>query len=91
MLKIIICSLKRFVNCMKQDIKRWSKPVTANLVVGTLSDLKRSRRDLLIENAMLRQQLIVLNRQVKRPQLTQGDRLRLELLAGLTEFWQQAL
>ena len=42
-------------------------------------------------NAMLRQQLIVLNRQVKRPQLTQGDRLRLVLLARLTGFWQHAL
>ena len=82
MLKIIICSLKRFVNCMKQDIKRWSKPVTAKLVVGTLTDLKRSRRDLLIENAMLRQQLIVLNRQVKQVQFKQDDRLRLVLLAG---------
>jgi transposase InsO family protein len=40
---------------------------------------------------MLRQQLIVLNRQVKRPQLNQGDRLRLVLLARMTEFWQQAL
>ena len=46
---------------------------------------------MIIENAMLRKQLIVLNRQVKRPQLTQGDRLRLVLLARMTEFWQQAL
>jgi hypothetical protein len=30
----------------------------------------RSRTDLLIENAMLRQQLIILNRQVKRPSLS---------------------
>jgi putative transposase len=59
--------------------------------VGSLSDPRRSRKDLIIENTMLRQQLIVLNRQVKRRQLTQGDRLRIVLLARLTEFWQQAL
>jgi hypothetical protein len=46
---------------------------------------------LIIENAMLRQQLIVLNRQMKRPQLTQSDRLRLVWLSGLTGYWQQAL
>jgi hypothetical protein len=33
----------------------------------------RSRADLIAENATLRQQLIVLNRQIKRPQLTNGD------------------
>jgi putative transposase len=40
---------------------------------------------------LLRQQLIILRRQVKRPQLTQVDRIRLVLLARCTQFWQQAL
>jgi transposase InsO family protein len=53
--------------------------------------MTRSRADLIAENVMLRQQLIVLKRQVKRPQLTNGDRIRLVLLARCTEFWQQAL
>jgi putative transposase len=91
MIQALVRSLKRFVSRVKQHVKQWSKPAIASIAVGSLSDLKRSRRDLIIENAMLRQQLIVLNRQVKRPQLTQGDRLRLVLLARLTEFWQQAL
>ena len=91
MIQGLIRSLKRFVSRVKQPVKQWSKPAIASIAAGSLTDLKRSRRDLIIENAMLRQQLIVLNRQVKRPQLTQGDRLRLVLLAGLTEFWQQAL
>ncbi|HSR29588.1 MAG TPA: integrase core domain-containing protein, partial [Anaerolineae bacterium] len=56
-----------------------------------LSDITRSRADLITENLILRQQLIVLKRQVKRPQLTNGDRLRLILLARCTQFWQQAL
>ena len=76
---------------VKQHIKQWTKPVTTTIVTGTLSDMIRSRADLIAENAMLRQQLIVLNRQVKRPQLTNGDRIRLVLLARCTQFWQQAL
>ena len=91
MIKALIRSLKRFVSRVKQHLKQWSRPVIDSIAVGSLSDLRRSCRDLIIENAMLRQQLIVLNRQVKRPQLTQGDRLRLVLLARMTEFWQQAL
>jgi putative transposase len=91
MIKAIIPSLKRFINRVKLYLKKWSAPVTASIVVGVLSDLRRNRRDLIVENAMLRQQLIVLHRQVKRPQLTLGDRLRLVLLARLTGYWQQAL
>ena len=76
---------------MKLYLKQWSKPVTASIAVGTLKDLRRNRRDLIVENAMLRQQLIVLHRQVKRPHLTQGDRLLMILLARMTGYWQQAL
>ena len=76
---------------VKQCLKQWTKPATAILVTSTLSDITRSRADLIAENAILRQQLIVLNRQVKRPQLTNGDRIRLVLLARCTRFWQQAL
>jgi hypothetical protein len=91
MLKTLIHSIKRFVNNIKKRLKKWSRPATASLAAGALSELKRSRKDLIAENAILHQQLIVLNRQVKRPQLTQADRLRLVGLAILTGFWQQAL
>ena len=73
MIQALIRSLKRFASRVKQHLKQWSKPVIGRITVGSLSDLRRSRKDLIIENAILRQQLIVLNRQVKRPQLTQGD------------------
>ena len=74
-----------------QHLKQWTKPVTATLVTGALSDVTRSRADLVAENLMLRQQLIMLKRQVKRPQLTNGDRTRLVLSAWCTQFWQRAL
>jgi predicted transcriptional regulator len=75
----------------QQVIKGWIKPSNPSLFTGTLSDLTRSRTDLFVENALLRQQLIVLNRQVKRPQLTHHDRFLLILLARCTSFWKQAL
>jgi hypothetical protein len=46
------------------------KTASSVLIIGTLADLKRSRTDLVVENALLRQQLIVLNRKIKQSQLT---------------------
>jgi hypothetical protein len=48
-----------------QLIKVGVKPATLSLFTGTLSDIARSRSDLIVENALLRQQLIFLNRHVK--------------------------
>lgn len=50
-----------------------TKPAAAPLVVGTLADVARSRSDLLIENALLRHQVITLRRSVKRPRCTAPD------------------
>ena len=80
-----------FLFSLQQRIKHWAKPATLSLISGGLSDLTRSRADLIVENALLRQQLIVLNRQVKRPLLTHRDRFRLVLLARCTRFWKQAI
>jgi putative transposase len=56
-----------------------------------LTDLARSKSELVAENALLRQQLIVLRRQVKRPACTKTDRMLLVLLARLVRTWKQAL
>jgi hypothetical protein len=72
---------------IQQMIKGWVKPTTVALALGAIADIRRSRADLLIENGLLRQQLIVLHRQIKRPQLTNGDRIRLVLLARCTKSW----
>jgi putative transposase len=76
---------------IQHQFKGWVKPTTVSLAIGALTDLSRSRADLLVENALLRQQLIVLRRQIKRPQLTYCDRFRLVLLARCTKFWNQAI
>lgn len=53
----------KILRWLQERIKRWTKPATSVLIIDILSDLTRSRADLAVENALLRQQLIVLNRQ----------------------------
>ena len=70
---------------------RWTKPLTPSLSLGTLSVLGRSKSQLIAENALLRQQLIILSRQVKQPACSKADRTLLVLLARLVRTWKQAL
>ena len=81
----------KILRWLQKRVKLWTKPATSDLIIGALSDLTRSHADLVVENALLRQQLIVLNRQIKRPQLTKLDRIRLVVLSHFTKFWKQAL
>src|SRR5213078_592607 len=69
----------------------WTKPSHAALILGTLTDLPKSRSQLMAENALLRQQLIILRRQVKRPACTRTDRMLVVLLAKIVRSWKQAL
>jgi putative transposase len=66
-------------------------PLHASLLLGTIADLSRGKAELLAENALLRQQLIVLRRQSKRPTCTTTDRLLLVFLAKAVRTWRQAL
>jgi hypothetical protein len=50
------------------------RPDNHHLVLNSALDLTRSKSELLLENMLLRQQLIVLKRQAKRPALTWRDR-----------------
>src|SRR5712692_6371700 len=70
---------------------RWTKPLMTSLPLSTLTDLGRSKSELIAENVLLRQQLIILRREVKRPPITRTDRILLVLLARLVRTWQQAL
>jgi hypothetical protein len=62
--------LRPFLFRLQQRIEHWTKPATLSLILGDLSDLTRSRANLIVENTLLRQQLIFLHRQVKRPVFT---------------------
>ncbi len=73
----------------RHRIERWTKP--EHIAISFVADLPRSRADLILENALLRQQLIILRRQIKRPRFKNRDRLILVVLARLTRFWKQTL
>jgi len=91
----VFTTLQRLKVCclhvLSAHFARWTKPLRTSLPLATLADLGRSKEELLAENALLRQQLIVLKRQVKRPAFTRTDRILLVLLATLVRTWQQAL
>jgi putative transposase len=60
-------------------------------VTRTLADLTRSRAERLAENALLRQQLMVLRRRTKTQRLTRRERLSLLFLARRVPDWKQVL
>jgi putative transposase len=74
-----------------QPVRRWTKPDNHAPIPNAALDLARSRSELILENALLRQQLIVLQRQTKRPKLTWRDRTVMVLLASKLRAWKQAL
>lgn len=79
------------LHAIGKRISAWTKPTTDPLVLGTVQDLVRSKPQLIAENALLRQQLIVLQRTVKRPRFTRTDRARLVVLASRVRTWKDAL
>jgi putative transposase len=92
----ILAFIKRLTSMSFQALhhrfRDWTKLDTAtSLLVGTLSDLARSKTELVAENALLRQQLIILSRHVKRPVFKKSDRMLLVLLARAVRTWKQAL
>ena len=74
-------------------MKRLAQPAraVATAAAGVTRDGTRNRRELLVENAFLRQQLIVLRRSVKRPALGRADRIFMVVLAWLSRAWRDAL
>ena len=92
--RILTPLLRLKVNCLdvlSSRFTRWTKPLRISLPLSTITDLGRSKSQLIAENALLRQQLIILKREVKRPTFTRNDRMLLVLLARLVRTWQQAL
>src|SRR5215469_6683600 len=79
------------LHALSSRLTRWTKPLLTSLPLSTLTDLSRSKSELIAENALLRQHLIMLRREVKRPIITRTDRMLLVLLARLVRTWQQAL
>ena len=85
--RVVHRGLKR----LEQTVKTWTKPNTATIVISALADMTRTKPELIAENALLRQQLTVLQRHVKRPKFTASDRWLMVLLAHQVRYWKQAL
>ena len=61
------------------------------VIFGVLVRSFRARRDLLLENLALRQQLCALARRRPQPRLSNGDRLLWVMLRRLWSGWRKAL
>jgi putative transposase len=83
--------VSRGMNWIEQQIMNQTKPSSATIVVGAVGDALRSRKELLLENALLRQQLVILKRSVKRVQPTDRDRRVLVWLTSRLKGWREAL
>ena len=83
--------LSRLSTAANRLFRRITAPAQSNIVTGTLADLPRSRAELLAENALLRQQLMVLHRHTKTPRLTWRERLSLLSLARWVPNWKVVL
>ena len=83
--------IQHCVTWLEIRFKEWTQPAKTSQVASVLTDLTRSKSDLIAENMFLRQQLIVLERQVTRPQLKPRDRQILMLLASRIREWKAAL
>ena len=84
-------TLSRVIIALERSAKQCFRPAKPHLVGGALVDIRRSKSELIAENAFLRQQLTVLQRQIKRPILTARDRTIFVLLASRFSAWREAL
>ncbi len=82
---------QRAINMVSKIVARRFKPMSHAPVLGAVTDLARSKPQLVAENVLLRQQLIVLQRSVKRPHFTPAERGLFVLLASKLQSWKVAL
>ena len=80
-----------FCQAVLHRLRQWTKPDNHTLALNAALDLTRSKSELVLENAILRQQLIILQRQTKRPKLTWRDRSLIVLLTSKLRTWKDAL
>ena len=92
--------LGKVVAAVKSAIVGWARSIgdtmnrlvkPARALTGAARDAVRRRTELVAENALLRQQLIVARRKIKRPPLRDRDRILMVLLARFNGAWRDAL
>ena len=90
-LQRLLVAGRRAAQAISRRLAVSTRPAGATLITGALADAARSRSALIAENALLRHQLGIVRRQVKRPRCTPADRALLVLLASRLRTWRQAL
>ncbi len=91
----VLCQVVKIAQSIVKKVEMrfsaWTEPSTDRMIGGIVTDVVKSKRQVILENAFLRQQVIVLKRQVARPQLTAKDRSLFVLLASQVQAWRNAL
>ena len=90
-LQHLLVAGRRAALAISRRLAASTRPAGATLIAGALADAARSRSALIAEHALLRHQLGIVRRQVKRPRCTPADRALLVLLASRLRTWRQAL
>ena len=90
MLDSLIARFRTTIRTMRDRIRRWTR-LSTRPILGFVLDRFRSPEELVRENALLRKQLEVACRQIRRPRPTHVDRALLVLLARLTPTWRRAM
>ena len=90
-LQRLLVAGRRAAQAISRRLAAATRPAGAPLIAGALADAARSRSALIAENALLRHQLGIVRRQVKRPRCSPADRALLVLLASRLRTWRQAL
>jgi putative transposase len=88
---IILRRLGSIGQAIKRSLRQLTKPDNHSFALNAALDMTRSKSELVLENALLRQQLAVLQRQVQRPKLSWRDRTLIVLLASQLRSWKQTL
>jgi len=79
----------RVLNRVRIVVRETTRPLP--LLAGLVADATRYRKQLLLEEALLRQQLIVASRKVKRPILGGHERRYVVMLASILPRWRDAV
>ena len=90
-LRRLLAAGRATAQALRRRLRAATRSAAAPLLIGTVADLARTKPELIAENAFLRQQLIVLRRQVGHPRCTPADRALLVLLASRLRTWRHAL
>ncbi|MFT5432487.1 MAG: hypothetical protein ACI9OJ_003186 [Myxococcota bacterium] len=97
MLWKIVAAVNNVITALSRPIETAMKRLLCpardrmNILAGATRDAVRPPSELIAENALLRQQLIVLRRQLRRPNFNDGARLIMVLRAQLEKAWSDAL